>query len=135
LPHEDELRAKNQLDPAHQCAQTLGGSASPERARITEERILGYDTYKAVVDNVRVRFTIWRARDLGCAVLKGTTEFKNKSGTVEFWTDTIADVIQPGEPPAGLFELPLKFKNVAPSNRNGNTLQDDDFAKYKTSLP
>jgi hypothetical protein len=120
----------------------------PAWSKVTEEQILGFPSFKAVTDNVRVRVTVWGARDLGCVILKGKMEFKDSSGQITGWAEATADTVQPGEPPADLFALPLTLRNVAPSERaKGNPLnvakevpqgmqsQDDLFAKYRASLP
>jgi hypothetical protein len=85
---------------------------------------------------------------MGCVILKGKMEFKDSSGQVTGWTEATAVTVQPGEPPAELFALPLTLRNVAPSERaKGNPLniakevpegiqsQDDLFAKYRAELP
>ncbi len=148
LPNGEERRNAAQWDPAAQCAKTFGGGALPTWSKVTEEQILGFPAFKAVTDTYRARTTVWRARDLGCVILKGKMEFKDSSGQVTGWAEATADTVQPGEPPADLFALPLSLRNVAPSERaKGNPLnigkqvpegiqsQDDLFAKYRASLP
>jgi hypothetical protein len=148
LPNGEDRRNKAQWDPAAQCAKTFGGSSLPAWSKVTEEQILGFPAFKAVTDASRARTTVWRARDLGCVILKGRMEFKDSSGQVTGWAEATADTIQPGEPPADLFALPLTLRNVTPSERaKGNPLnvakevpeglqsQDDLFAKYRASLP
>jgi hypothetical protein len=148
LPNGEERRNKAQWDPAAQCAKTFGGSSLPVWSKVTEEQVLGFPAFKAVTDTARVRTTVWRARDLGCVILKGKMEFKDSSGQVTGWSEATADTVQPGEPPADLFALPLTLRNVSPSERaKGNHLnigkqvpegiqtQDDLFTKYRASLP
>jgi hypothetical protein len=148
LPNGDEQRAKAQWDPSAQCAKTFGGGSLPAWSKVTEEQILGFAAFKAVTDTVRARTTVWRARDLGCVILKGMLELKDSSGQVTGWTEATADSIQQGEPPAALFAIPATLKSVPPSERiRGNPLnragevpdavrsQDDLFEKYKASLP
>ena len=148
LPNGEERRNAAQWDPAAQCAKTFGGGALPTWSKVTEEQILGFLAFKAVTDTYRARTTVWRARDLGCVILKGKMEFKDSSGQVTGWAEATADTVQPGEPPADFFALPLSLRNVAPSERaKGNPLnigkqvpegiqsQDDLFAKYRASLP
>jgi hypothetical protein len=148
LPNGDERRSKAQWDPSAQCAKTFGGGSLPAWSKITEEHILGFAAFKAITDTVRARTTVWRARDLGCVILKGMLELKDSSGQVTGWAEATADSIQQGDPPTELFAIPVTLKNVAPSARvKGNPLnhagevpdavrnQDDLFAKYKASVP
>jgi hypothetical protein len=148
LPNGEERRNAAQWDPNAQCAKTFGGGSLPTWSKVTEEQILGLAAFRAVTDTYRARVTVWRARDLGCVILKGRMEFKDSSGQVTVWNEATADTVQPGEPPADLFALPLTLRNVAPSERaKGNPLnigkqvpegiqtQDELFAKYRASLP
>ncbi len=148
LPNGDETRNRAQWDPSAQCAKTFGGGSLPAWCKVTEDRILGFAAFKAVTNTVRARATVWRARDLGCVILKGMLELKDASGRVTGWTEATADSIQPGEPPADLFAIPSTLRNVAPSQRvKGNPLnvagevpdqvrsEDELYAKYKAKLP
>lgn len=148
LPNGDERRNKAQWDPAARCAKTFGGGSLPLWSKVTEEEILGLPAFKAVSDTTGVRTSVWRARDLGCVILKGKMEFKDSSGQITGWAEATADSVQQGEPPADLFALPLTLRNVSPSERaKGNPLniakeipeglkeQDDLFARYRASLP
>jgi hypothetical protein len=148
LPSANERRSKAQWDPAAQCTKTFGGATLPAWSKITEEQILGFAAFKAVTESFRARTSVWRARDLGCVILKGMIEFKDSSGQVTGWTEATADSIQQGEPPADLFAIPTTLKNVPPSQRVKGAApnytgevpaavrsEDDLFAKYKASLP
>ncbi len=146
LPDGDNRRDAMQWTPESKCTRSAGGKTVEATEEITEEQINGHPAFKIVTDVSGARVVFWRAKDLGCAVLKETLEMKDPSGkAVAGWAEVIADDIRPGEPPAALFVPPTKLKNVPPTERiKGNHLnksglvpasarQDDElFRKYKT---
>lgn len=148
LPGGEARHTQSQLDPAAQCAKTFGGGGLPAWAQITEERLLGYATFKATVDGPKARSEVWRAPELGCAIVKQILGLKDQSGQVTRWAEATADTIHVAEPPGDPFVIPATFRNVPPSERvKGNPLNvshevpesvradDDLFAKYRASLP
>jgi hypothetical protein len=148
LPNADDRRNKAQWDPSAQCAKTFGGGSLPAWSKTSEEQLLGFLVFKAVTDTIRSRTTVWRARDLGCVILKGMMEFKDSSGHVTGWSEATVDTARQGEPLADLFALPLTLKNVAPSERvkaNAPNIakelppeiqrEDELFVKYRAALP
>jgi hypothetical protein len=113
--HDDAL-ARQQLDPERSCVVSMGGDHPAPGLIVTRETLLGYETYKIVMNMKRYRNTFWRAPALGCAELRMLGEkLDPQSGQVVATSDRTATGIRAGEPDPALFELPKGLRNVSPA--------------------
>lgn len=108
--------ARKALDPSKSCGASYDGSRSSQNMLISQETLFGYETYKILIDMKLARRTVWRAPALGCAELRDLFEKVDpQSGRVIAVGDRVATDIRAGEPDAALFEIPVGFRNVSPS--------------------
>jgi len=139
---EDGARARQQLDPMRSCAASREGGEINPPPIVTSEMLLGYQTYRIVIDAHRYRNTFWRAPALGCAELRMLGEKMDvHSGLVDETADRTAVEIRAGQPDPTLFELPRGFRNVSPSELAAAhakaccqaTLKDTEVAALQTA--
>lgn len=68
-PGMAETLVRNVLDTERSCVTHSGGRI-PKDTAISQENLLGYETYRIVTDMKLARLTVWRAPALGCAELR-----------------------------------------------------------------
>jgi len=108
--------ARKALDPSKSCGASYDGSRPSQNMLISRETLFGYETYKIIIDMKLARRTVWRAPALCCAELRDLFEkLDPQSGRVIAVGDRVATDIRAGEPDAALFEIPVDFRNVPPS--------------------
>ena len=113
---EDGVLAGGHFDPAQSCIVTFGEMRFTTPPIVSQENLLGYQTYKIATTMGRYRNTVWRAPALGCAELRRFGEKLDPvTNQVIATSDEVATEIRTGEPDPTLFSLPTGFRNVAPS--------------------
>lgn len=138
LPAGTAVRLHNA--PPASCADQADGAPG--------ERILGFSTIKTIKETPAMRLTRWIAPALGCAELRQVAEFKGSDGRITDTSDRNAVRVLSTEPDNALFDWPVDYENVPPSERylraashckcptNPSTLQalkqqDQDYLKRR----
>ena len=102
-------------DPNSKCLNSFDGKPmrSPPETLLSEETVAGYRTVKiTTAKTTEGVITEWRALDYGCALVKDRWEFS----TNEFTEKELVALVA-GEPDATLFDVPVHYREVPPSER------------------
>ncbi len=105
------------LDPATNCTKAFDGEQRQGQLDANgRERILNIDTVKVIQDGPSRKLTMWYAPLLGCYLMKRIAEFRSEgSSTLSYPSELLADYISYEEPNPSLFEVPLSYAEVPPS--------------------
>lgn len=102
--------------PESNCETSADGLNRRPRSEVGDP-IMGFATLKIIEDDSTMRLTRWFSPELGCAELRQLAEFKSADGSITDTSERRAVAARPGEPSAALFEWPLEYENLSPSEK------------------
>lgn len=113
---EDRQRALDRLNPSAGCASDYNG-VTKQPASIRRESLLGYDTIVFYSESKSAKITTWIAPQLGCLELRRLAEFADRNGAFTETSDLLAVEVRLQAPPKEVFEIPVGFDHVSPSEQ------------------